>query len=447
MPPVALPTSPESAILLTRSTSPIILAHVCNSWRAAAFSSALLWTSIYLEFRPGAHAQRQLNRLRAHLSYSGTSPLSISLSFLLAEQPNYLDSTCARDALDVILSAAARWRSLSILAPSHLLIDFSERSNRSAPVTLQLETLSLAAPVLQARPTPFPLGLHAPGLRTLTIEGIDTHVRGVHWEVLHDLTLIRSWALRAKFWETVDALKLCRELRQCTLSVDHVSQENDALRPSKQPVIRWPHLHMLELRANLNDFGIVTLLPLLELRKLKTLHLHSMGMTTQTCFDTIFAFLERWGGMLSNLLIAPCDCDEDMILRFLRVLPNLSHISIVSRTPFQPLGHDIMTGLKNGLCPRLEVVTFYGQADVTFLEVIDLVNARTASGAPLKKVHFSLSHHIPSHDVALLRNWIAEKKDADGITIEMEVCDVDLKVYETPDWRQGGMEAPPIYDG
>jgi hypothetical protein len=96
--------------------SPLILGAICGRWRAIAWSTPRLWSSISINFDRGSLGDI-LQLAREWLSRSGQLPLSISLTAGIDPGlPHLLPAL-----IDVINRYAYRWRVLDILLPPPML--------------------------------------------------------------------------------------------------------------------------------------------------------------------------------------------------------------------------------------------------------------------------------------------------------------------------------------
>ncbi|KAJ3730249.1 hypothetical protein C8R42DRAFT_2420 [Lentinula raphanica] len=112
--------SESCASTLATDSAPWVLGHVCQSWRRAALSSPLLWTSIHvsLDNLDSAAQSRTLFLLDLYLSRSASCPLSVSIhsSKAFQKSPSFLRP---------LLSASARWHQLEMDIPVSSYAAFS----------------------------------------------------------------------------------------------------------------------------------------------------------------------------------------------------------------------------------------------------------------------------------------------------------------------------------
>lgn len=115
---------------LSTSQAPLLLTHVCRSWRAQAHSIPSLWSSLHIEIPSGmtesAHKSVAQTKLACmtwwlHRFHSNSSPLSLSLSFAMPLHPR-----CGVGSLrafpHTILNSSNRIQALELKVPLGMLL-------------------------------------------------------------------------------------------------------------------------------------------------------------------------------------------------------------------------------------------------------------------------------------------------------------------------------------
>ncbi|KAK7459668.1 hypothetical protein VKT23_009649 [Stygiomarasmius scandens] len=78
--------------------------HVCSRWRTVAITSPTVWTFVALDLATEGNCHARL--LKTHLEYSKVLPLTVILE---------LRDRSSEDCLDLVVSHAARWKSLQLI--------------------------------------------------------------------------------------------------------------------------------------------------------------------------------------------------------------------------------------------------------------------------------------------------------------------------------------------
>ncbi|KAJ7084562.1 hypothetical protein B0H15DRAFT_783638 [Mycena belliarum] len=129
------------------TTSPTTISHVCRRWRQVALATGALWTKIVLTFPP---CDQQLARTLTWLARSKTYSLDIILDFRDQEWDWDEDTHGFRwgdmeAVLQLLLSSAARWRSIELLTDTWApIFAFLAQTRAVGPTLTRLERLHLA---------------------------------------------------------------------------------------------------------------------------------------------------------------------------------------------------------------------------------------------------------------------------------------------------------------
>lgn len=106
---------------LSIRTSPWVLSHVCQHWRALVVSAPLLWTTIQLEIEPlSVNPSGAISRLETVLRRSGDHELNVEIDDVNLIDGRYSreqwkeSRACVHSLIRVLLPTTARWRHLFI---------------------------------------------------------------------------------------------------------------------------------------------------------------------------------------------------------------------------------------------------------------------------------------------------------------------------------------------
>ncbi|KAJ7252155.1 hypothetical protein B0H12DRAFT_1118743, partial [Mycena haematopus] len=250
---------------MSASEAPVLLGHICSSWRAISLSTPRLWASLHVvEPVPGpphlattAFDQKVVQRLeitKTWLGRSGHCPLSISLHCapeITSGVGAITVSATSIEFLQTVVSFAPRWQHVHFTTPPSLLFEVMSFIDANIPA---LETVafhhqahrpldaiscgpfnmlrgarisSFSVPGSIFTPGDFPLRWNQ--LTTLT-------VGGPPWNV--PPTLTSDVLLRV--------ISECPELRCCKLMVHDPTSEILIL---PRPIVELPFLHTLAIHC------------------------------------------------------------------------------------------------------------------------------------------------------------------------------------------------------
>ncbi|KAJ3509985.1 hypothetical protein NLJ89_g4935 [Agrocybe chaxingu] len=113
-----------------KRTTPLILSHVCTAWRTLIHSTPHIWSHVCLCLSRD-RLSSQIDLLLDWLIRSGACPLNISLCFE-NEDDWEGEETVPRELVNLLGSAASRWRSLNVVLPERWYSFFSPYLEPSA---------------------------------------------------------------------------------------------------------------------------------------------------------------------------------------------------------------------------------------------------------------------------------------------------------------------------
>jgi hypothetical protein len=225
----------HNAVLCSRQ-APLLLGHVCSSWRRLSAESPELWNTINIVIPPqnlvAIHQKTPpLEEITAWLSRSGVLPLfiSISSSYPPVTPGGTLDLYHSR-YIDAIAAFQSRWKSIRINIPTYSWPNyFFARFNASdVPLLEQIHIQgprALDSPPLMGNEATFDLKsvtredsiMHAPRLRSISVLpfGSELLQLSLNWENITELNL--SWNV-FHYHEITRVLLLCPNLESCVIS-------------------------------------------------------------------------------------------------------------------------------------------------------------------------------------------------------------------------------------
>ncbi|KAJ7136443.1 hypothetical protein C8R43DRAFT_893884, partial [Mycena crocata] len=234
-----LPTTHNAVV--SPAAAPLLLCHICSSWRALALSTPQLWATLHIVVPSVDSLKPLVDVATTWLSRSGALPLSISVPG--AENANmsaFLASLCP---------FASRWKNIRVVPPNAARFEWlADIVAEDVPL---LETISFH-PGCPTDPYVSPPWeslslLTAPSIRKLSISGGST-LTGlpIAYASLTELTIgcpNHTWGISTSH-DAVALLRQCSALERCKLFLKgpHVVAEDVMVAP-----VHLPHLSYLAL--------------------------------------------------------------------------------------------------------------------------------------------------------------------------------------------------------
>jgi len=288
---------------------PMMLLQICRAWKELALQTPQLWTSFTLDFGTLPAPQKSeflISAMKEWINRSRNLPLSFKLHYPV------FDATCT-NLIQCILPSSARWRDVTLCAPSTSLRPLWEASSKpnsfASLRTLNMETLG---------PSPFVLS-----------------DLGINWAQITelDLFLITMPTLN----ECFHILKQSISLTRCSMNAICVLSSNDL-----------GHLHLPELEhlgltlygedtGNLHpDSRFLAFLDTLSIPRLQSLKIRwnvTRGPNRPYFWSPSYTarfidFLGELGSHLKALHLAYLPFTTQEVLRCLRVVPLLKHLDV-----------------------------------------------------------------------------------------------------------------------
>ncbi|KAJ7725946.1 hypothetical protein B0H16DRAFT_1384123 [Mycena metata] len=388
--------------VMSAKEAPVLLGHICSSWRVLSLSTPRLWASLHIaEPVRMPHSRNSLYRTlharrgeiaKTWLARSGQCPLSLSFQgggydedhpIPQDESPRWTKDVLLR----TLLPFTSRWRRLSLTASSSAELSVL-RGLTGADVPL-LKTLEV---VLQSPLPwrPFTL-LNGPQITELALTGdVDSDPRHLPlcWEFLTSLSIIGS------HWNTafcltndtaLEILSRCPRLRTCHLLLNGgpASQlpENSG---RSRSILELPSLHSLELQSfNAPAFGPGGIFGSLSLPGLRHLVLHSRMDDARVALNFPFLVVSpQLESFESNFQVF----NGHSVLDFIYVLPPTIQRLRFSGFPSLRVFNDdtlrALTPTSDGLhvgCPALQELSLANCVNLSDAGLLNFITARMAS--------------------------------------------------------------------
>ena len=424
-----LPTAHNA--VMSRWEPPILLTHICSSWRNVAHATPQLWRSIhiavpchrsgsysveYRNFSPSQveHINRRSEAVLEWLSRSAAYPLDISLGHWGAFA---LDDFCDK-IIDSLILFSERWRDVRLSTPCLALEPVLALPPSKVPL---LETLSLnfhysphkrnLQAQIAAQSISMTSGvLNAPKLRDLWLHGVwpvqliglrnaeDVTRLPINWSQLTNISLEGSaWSHGTSSHSLTVSMayklfSLSPNLITCRLEIGTAySQDSSLPHESTAALISLPFLTRLSVIENT---GLSRLFTLLHLPSLNSIEFQtSIWPSTQESKSTcLLSLLTRFRNTTQLITDAQFFTRQDFI-KCLRFCPLLKSLSIrkptIYRTPVPRIPifrvDDAFLKLfiessndEGYLCPHLE--DFESSAETAFSETTLLQFVKEKNG-------------------------------------------------------------------
>ncbi|KAJ7136477.1 hypothetical protein C8R43DRAFT_955703 [Mycena crocata] len=399
-----LPTTHNAVV--SPAAAPLLLCHICSSWRALALSTPQLWATLHIVV-PSVDSLKPLADVATTwLSRSGALPLSISVvanaSFMYepgaanANMTSFLASLCP---------FASRWKNIRVVPPN--VASFERLADIVAEDVPLLETISFhpgcpTDPHVSAPWESLSL-LTAPSIRNLSISGGSTLIGlPIAYASLTELTIGRPdhpWGISTSH-DAVALSRQCSALERCKLFLKgpHVVAEDVMVAP-----VHLPHLSYLALEDGTWTNTIHDLFVLILFPNLRSLSYRS-SRSYRTPLPSMFVqSLER--------LQIDTDVPSSDLLQFLQLLPVLRELHIIGEpvvvvddevTPNYGDAAFLSHFIPGVLCPNLSILKLDNFYSVSDEGLVDLIRARASphleSVARLSRFTASLNRN-PTLDV------------------------------------------------
>ncbi|KJA24367.1 hypothetical protein HYPSUDRAFT_526014 [Hypholoma sublateritium FD-334 SS-4] len=420
--------SHESVDPSTRN-SPLLLASVCHTWRAAAFSTPQLWARIHVYLSGFSTIPARTNIAKQWLCRTGQLPLDISLTFA-----DTYPSNAVAPLLDLLREHAPRWRQLTLrIAATHCstLVD----GLAVLPLLTAIRVHPPAASIWAAQ-EPLAVG-HTPVLRHIAVANLALARVLIAYARLTSLEAADVFlADIARVLRDAPHLVCCRFARiSGSIGVDghpatllvHSALRELSLQPDG------------EVAAPLGNFLALFVLPCLA-----RLECDLTGSRDSLPVDGLCVLLTRPHCALTHFTVRVTEPDTRMtdedLMRVLQATPTLTHLVIFTRCAKPVLSDALLARLATSLVgsredpflPGLEALEFYGKRTFSwsgvaqlFHQVADQDISRKLTFRPITEVHIQLSY-CPSDPLELLPEYVCEQfRYATNAGASVDVIDSD----------------------
>lgn len=350
---ILLQCMPDTPYCPTSTSSPpLVLSHVCRSWRAVVMSETSVWASMAVEMSErNAVSTGMLSKM--WLSRSGSRPLRISLSL-------YGDSVSPQhmEAIHTVFSFSPRWRDIKLFLPMRAFQLSPDIVQHNFPL---LELLSLS-PEEDFYPVNFPITMFqsAPLLRHVSL-GRDFEAE-FYTLPFHQITRL-DVNIMLGIDDCLSLLAMCPALQHCSINIISIAfsfVEMDTM------------VHLAELKIlsiytdqNLSDFLDHLTLP--ALRELEVRHDHETSHISWPHTD-LKSLVERSSCSLERLLLREVAMDDSDLTACLILFSTLIELGIDLHSSSKSLTDEALLMLThNGtpwdrvvLAPKLEVLNLTG---------------------------------------------------------------------------------------
>ena len=391
----------------SRKKAPILLGHVCSSWRRLAMSTPELWSSLRVIVPDlqslkayGTDTLSQHGKLvERWLELSGHHPLSISFSCRPVENMQEVDLAAA-SLFQILIAFSQRWKNLDLCLPLFMFVRFfATISEADVPLLKSIRLIPydpsqyMATSAWQAASI-----FRVSHLRSLSLSGLDISLLVPNWNHLAYLNLEGdSWdRILITTSKALETLSSCTNLISCKMS--NVKADDT----TSFSTISLPLLRSLDIMTEGGDltafFGVLKVPGLRSFKYCNHFHSSDIG----TPFKSILSQSHSPGieSIELSLVSLPTVAECLPLVPFLKCLSIRDKTRIYLETSSRAasiLDDDILARLTplsdsgECLCPCLEEIEFYNCTNITNDALCIFFTARTShpAVARLKSATFS----------------------------------------------------------
>ncbi|KAJ7340874.1 hypothetical protein DFH08DRAFT_245881 [Mycena albidolilacea] len=407
----ALPSDRNA--IMSSAESPLLLCHVCRTWRAIALSTPRLWGSLHVVVPKNISALSRINGATiTWLSRSGVLPLSISLVYPLPSPPWEPQPADFSTLLQTLVRYSSRWSRVRFdYIPYSFISPLAALSPADVPI---LKTFVFEGDFSQMADISSVVFLGTASLHSLSIRriGMITSLP-ISWNRLRHLSLADRFPFHAD--AALRLLRQCPNLETCSLQVVGVTADASLMSCRMEQLRQFSVAGVTGQLGSLNtDF----------FERLDLPNLRSLEYTT-TPESPGLIFTPLLGP--ENLLQCLCfrlagQLPSEGVLQVLRLVPALRELVICYDSS---LGPEFWTALipssqnTRTLCPELRIVKFVKFKATPDSVLLEFIQARTGEFhferdiqvTRLEKVHVQLKRSIQVDIVPALERVIGDGLD------------------------------------
>ena len=350
----------------------VVASHVSDHWRQIVLCTPLLWNDINFHIRPMNHVQgRYLAQLEAHLKYSYTCFLDITLHFQVADNLS--------SYLKLLGQHSTRWRRLSIITRYEPVGEIYALLHSVHTPRLEHLSLNIGRPAREGVQSPrtqflciLPTVLlsDAPSLSFVRLAGLALgrlHPPICKVTTLHLDGWTRHYLTQQQFKTIFDSAPAIVNLSLNQLCVYHPRDPLEVVSS-----VRLPDLRYLRIRGPCSLS--YRLLSLLEIPRLYALSLHDVDIFDSNPLPAV-----------QSLTLDSCAFEEAQIRKLIRSFPSITSLSIDESLPdiFDLLGPN---STSSKAWPQLETISVRELQWSDISQLCTMVANRTDGDTALKHI-------------------------------------------------------------
>ncbi|KAF7364845.1 hypothetical protein MVEN_00354800 [Mycena venus] len=407
----------EHNALIDPTEAPLLLGRICRHWRRVAYSTPMLWSSIYiLSLNYGHTSPSLLSKLErlveAWLERSATCPLSVSLF----DTTSIFEFNKDHPLILSLLPISRRICDLALSGNAQFFLPLLQLGSEDLPLLKRIRIQSTANSIIDNHleaanvfqiPTLEEVALHL-------IESVDPLSLPLRWSQLTALNLgcDRAWTGNSQgggldFDGALDVLRRCPNLRRCELRITKIPEDPGLTRAPDTSPIMLPQMHTL------------VFLGLLHFQKWPS----HLVVPKLCCLQLGYADIGDTACVRGEYIradIDPTHFTSSSFRELLQSFPMMSHLrlssSICSYGPSITPNDELLT-LLHDLCPMLTHFAVLPGAGISEAAFSALVKARMTMPIPLQQVQLHFRWPLdPEVDITPdLRPFVA-----DGLQIDIQ---------------------------